>query len=83
MLLPASAARAAPLRDGRFRQGVLSGDPTPDGATLLTILDDVEGRGTVRLEVARDAGVPARRGLAHRSPPPAAPGTRSRRASAA
>jgi alkaline phosphatase D len=56
MLLPAAAARAAPLREGRFRQGVLSGDPTPDGATLLTILDDVEGAGSVRLEVARDAG---------------------------
>ena len=65
MLLPASAARAAPLREGRFRQGVLSGDPTPDGATLLTVLDDVEGRGTVRLEVARDAAF--RRVVASRS----------------
>src|SRR3954454_6061265 len=55
MLLPAATARGAVLREGRFRQGVLSGDPTPDGITLLTLLDDVEGKGTVRLEVATDA----------------------------
>src|SRR5436190_1353925 len=43
VLLPAAApARAAALRGGRFRQGVLSGDPTPDGITLLTPLDDVD-----------------------------------------
>jgi alkaline phosphatase D len=47
-----SAARL--LRGGRFRQGVLSGDPTPRGITLLTLLDDVSGSGAVRLEVARD-----------------------------
>ena len=55
LLLPQATARAAVLRDGRFRQGVLSGDPTPDGVTLLTVLDDVEGKGSVRLEVATDA----------------------------
>src|ERR687896_2281847 len=43
------------IRGGRFRQGVISGDPTPRGVTLLTILDDVRGAGSVRLEVARDA----------------------------
>jgi alkaline phosphatase D len=42
------------LRGGRFSQGVLSGDPTPNGITLATIVDDVEGSGGVRLEVARD-----------------------------
>jgi alkaline phosphatase D len=42
------------LRGGRFRQGVLSGDPTPRGITLLTIVDEVTGSGSVRLEVARD-----------------------------
>jgi alkaline phosphatase D len=42
------------LRGGRFAQGVLSGDPTPRGITLLTIVDDVGGAGAVRLEVARD-----------------------------
>jgi alkaline phosphatase D len=47
-----SAARL--LRGGRFRQGVLSGDPTPRGITLLTIVDGVSGSGSVRLEVARD-----------------------------
>jgi alkaline phosphatase D len=61
------AARAKPLRGGRFRQGVLSGDPTPHGITLLTVVDDVEGHGTVRLEVARDPHfrhVVARRSIA-------------------
>jgi alkaline phosphatase D len=42
------------LRGGKFAQGVLSGDPTPHGITLATIVDDVEGSGGVRLEVARD-----------------------------
>ena len=37
LLLPQATARAAALREGRFRQGVLSGDPTPDGVTLLTL----------------------------------------------
>jgi alkaline phosphatase D len=44
------------LRGGRFSQGVLSGDPTPHGITLLTLLDHVSGSGSVRLEVARDPG---------------------------
>jgi alkaline phosphatase D len=44
------------LRGGSFAEGVLSGDPTPDGATVWTRLGDVEGRGTVELEVARDRG---------------------------
>jgi len=46
------AAKA--LRGGTFPQGVLSGDPTPNGITLLTLLDDVGGAGSVRLEVATD-----------------------------
>jgi alkaline phosphatase D len=50
----AGAAQRRLLRGGRFSQGVLSGDPTPRGITLLTILDDVSGAGSVRLEVARD-----------------------------
>ena len=33
------------LRGGRFRQGVLSGDPAPDAVTLLTVVDDVGGAG--------------------------------------
>lgn len=44
------------LRGGRFDEGVLSGDPSPDGITLLTRLNGVEGRGGVRLEIARDRG---------------------------
>jgi alkaline phosphatase D len=50
-----AAPRAKLLRGGRFSQGVLSGDPTPHGVTLLTVLDDVAGAGRVQLEVARDA----------------------------
>ena len=53
-LLAAPRGQAALLRGGRFRQGVLSGDPSEGGITLLTLLDDVEGFGEVRLEVARD-----------------------------
>jgi len=41
-------------RGGSFAQGVLSGEPTPNGITLLTLLDDVQGAGSVVLEVARD-----------------------------
>src|SRR4051794_30688394 len=44
------------LRGGHFRQGVLSGDPSPDGATLLTVVDGTGATGRVRLEVARDRG---------------------------
>ena len=47
---------AALLRGGKFRDGVMSGDPTPRGVTLWTRLAGVEGTGGVRLEVARDAG---------------------------
>jgi alkaline phosphatase D len=50
------AQASAMLRGGRFSQGVLSGDPGPNAITLLTLLDGVEGAGSVRLEVARDAG---------------------------
>src|SRR5918999_787843 len=62
-------ARAAQglLRGGRFRQGVLSGDPTPNGITLLTMLDEAQGAGRVRREVARDSDfrrVVARRTIA-------------------
>ncbi len=44
------------LRGGRFAEGVLSGDPTPRGITLWTRLSDVEGTGTVEVQVARDRG---------------------------
>jgi alkaline phosphatase D len=48
--------RRPTLRGGRFAEGVLSGDPTPRGITLWTRVSDVEGAGTVELEVARDRG---------------------------
>src|SRR3954447_167506 len=54
VVLAPTAARAKVFRGGRFDQGVLSGDPTPHGITLLTLIDHVGGRGSVRLEVARD-----------------------------
>jgi alkaline phosphatase D len=48
--------RAPLLRGGRFRQGVMSGDPTPRSIVLWTRVDDVERAGAVRLEVATDRG---------------------------
>jgi alkaline phosphatase D len=63
ILFPAQAAAQRPphrpLRrfgPAQFPQGVLSGDPTPDGITLLTVLAGVQGYGTARLEVAEDPG---------------------------
>jgi alkaline phosphatase D len=59
VLVPPMAA-AKPRRgpglvtDARFPQGVLSGDPSPTSATVLTLLGDVQGEGKVRLEVASD-----------------------------
>ena len=46
--------RKPSLKGGEFAEGVLSGDPTPDAITLWTRVSDVEGSGTVELEVARD-----------------------------
>ena len=48
--------RKPSLGGGRFAEGVISGDPTPKGITLWTRVSDVEGAGTVELEVARDRG---------------------------
>ena len=48
--------RKPSLGGGRFAEGVISGDPTPKGITLWTRVADVEGGGTVELEVARDRG---------------------------
>ena len=55
--LAAGRPRRKPsLKGGRFDEGVISGDPTPDAITLWTRVSDVEGSGTVELEVARDRG---------------------------
>jgi alkaline phosphatase D len=57
LLLPEAAVaqrRQSAFRGANFSTGVLSGDPTPDGITLLTRLFDVEGPGRVGLEVATD-----------------------------
>ncbi len=49
--------RGAPLaRGGRFREGVMSGEPTPRGITLWTRLDEIGGRVSAELEIARDRG---------------------------
>src|SRR5437764_14772945 len=52
----ANAARLAHLSNahGRFSEGLVSGDPTPNGITLWTRLADVGGPASVDLEVARD-----------------------------
>lgn len=52
--LAAGQSRSRLLRGGRFTDGVISADPTTRGAALWTRVDDVEGRGRVLLEVARD-----------------------------
>jgi alkaline phosphatase D len=48
--------RAPLLRGGRFRQGVMSGEPTARSIVLWSRVDGVERSGTVRVEVARDRG---------------------------
>jgi alkaline phosphatase D len=50
----ASAKTAPLLKSGRFAEGVASGDPTPHGITLWTRIAELEHKGSVRLEVARD-----------------------------
>src|SRR5688500_17763996 len=50
-----ASARTAPLlKSGDFVEGVASGDPTPRGVTLWTRVAELERKGSVRLEVARD-----------------------------
>src|SRR4249919_4387189 len=51
-----SGLNAPTLRGGRFAEGVISGDPTPNGITLWTRLAGVGGNGSVELEVAKDKG---------------------------
>ncbi|HEU0024286.1 MAG TPA: alkaline phosphatase D family protein [Thermoleophilaceae bacterium] len=52
----AKPSRRPNLRGGKFAEGVASGDPTTRGITLWTRVSDVEGTGTVELQVARDRG---------------------------
>jgi alkaline phosphatase D len=54
--LAAPRGRASKLlKGGTFPQGVMSGDPMPNGITLLTLVDHVGGAGSVKLEVATDS----------------------------
>ena len=52
----ASAKQAPLLKSGEFAEGVASGDPAPRGITLWTRVAELERKGSVRLEVARDKG---------------------------
>ena len=64
-----SARPAALARGGRFSEGVMSGEPTPNGITLWTRVAGIDGRDRVELEVATDKTfrhVVARKG--HRRP---------------
>jgi alkaline phosphatase D len=55
--LATAGGRRVPLaRGGRFAEGVMSGDPRPDGITLWTRVAEIGGRRSVELEVARDRG---------------------------
>src|SRR5829696_4259741 len=52
-----AGAKAAPLlKSGKFSEGVASGDPGPRAITLWTRIAELERKGAVRLEVARDRG---------------------------
>ena len=52
-----AGAKAAPLlKSGKFSEGVASGDPGPRAITLWTRVAELERKGSVRLEVARDKG---------------------------
>jgi len=52
----ASAKQAPLLKSGKFAEGVASGDPGPKAITLWTRVAELERKGSVRLEVARDKG---------------------------
>jgi alkaline phosphatase D len=62
ILAPATLSAAAGaqgrrvLPSGTFAEGVASGDPAPRAITLWTRIAELERRGSVRLEVARDRG---------------------------
>jgi alkaline phosphatase D len=51
------AATASPTLGGRaFAEGIISGDPTPNGITLWSRVTDAGGSGTVELEIAKEKG---------------------------
>ena len=52
----AASQRRRAFKGGKFAEGVMSGDPTPNAITLWTRVHDVEGAGSVKVEVARDRG---------------------------
>ena len=52
--LLAATSRARGFKGVKFAEGVMAGDPTPNGITLWTRLKGAEGSGTVLLEVARE-----------------------------
>src|SRR5215218_11147438 len=57
LLAGSARAQARPvLPSGTFAEGVASGDPGPRAMTLWTRVAELERKGGVRLEVARDKG---------------------------
>jgi alkaline phosphatase D len=50
----AASSRNRAFKGGKFAEGVMAGDPTPNGITLWTRVHDVDGAGSVKLEVARE-----------------------------
>ena len=52
----AGTRRLRRFGEASFPDGVISGDPTPDGAVLWTRLGGVDGSGSVQVEVAKDPG---------------------------
>jgi alkaline phosphatase D len=55
-LAASRADRSRLIGSGTFAQGVMSGDPSPSGITLMSLLDGTEAAGQVLLEVATDPG---------------------------
>src|SRR3954468_7175943 len=52
--VPAASSRRRMFTGGKFAEGVMAGDPTPNAITLWTRLQGVHGSGAWRLEVARE-----------------------------
>jgi alkaline phosphatase D len=50
-----SLRKAPKARGGKFTDGLMSGDVTPDGVTLWSRLDGISGAASVELEVAKDS----------------------------
>src|SRR4051794_16149260 len=54
VLLPAQAASKKLIKSGKFADGIISADPTPNSIALWTRLTGTESSGSVLVEIARD-----------------------------